>query len=67
MNKFKKGDVIVGKESSDCYSITSKKNNFEGVVMEVCGETDIRVKQTKGDMNTGNRFYVESKHFELKK
>jgi len=67
MSKFKVGDIIVGKKSSNVYCHTAKKNGFVGEVTYTRA-TEIEVKTLKSKTGfTGDCFWVDPEHFKLKK
>jgi hypothetical protein len=69
-NKFKVGDLVQPNQSEN-YVYTKSPHMIEGIVTKVHGDTDIRVKVTKGDGTdydrTGYAYPVSSKYFDLVK
>lgn len=69
--KFKVGDIVVGNDLSDYrYSITCKKNDFVGKVIEILCQETVGLETIgicKELINSiGTTFYVDPTYFELK-
>ena len=68
MQKFRIGDLIVGKDSSDdMYRVTNKKHKFIGKVKKICGFGEIRVEiiSSEPSYSIGDEYTVESKYFDF--
>ena len=72
MSKFKVGDIIVGREGSNTYCVTSKENDFVGRIIEIdtkcIDDKTIRVEviKCKDKDYIGYRYWVDPNKFELK-
>lgn len=69
MGKFKVGDIIVANEKSNKeYGMTSKINNWKGVVQEIIGGDAIRVTTIhSGKQDVGKTYTVDPYYFDLEK
>ena len=68
MTKFRIGDIVVGNEMSNRYSVTSKPKNFLGEVIKIYDEIRMDVKVLESDLlgNEGKSYTVEMDCFDLK-
>lgn len=67
MGKFKVGDIIVANEKSNTkYGMTSKINNWKGIVKEIIGGDAIQVTTIRsGKKDMGKTYIVDPYYFDL--
>ena len=66
MSKFKVGDIIkANKKSNEEYIVTTQKNGWTGIVLEVKSKGLIRVKTITPEFDNYTKFNVEEDYFDL--
>ena len=60
-DKFEKGDIVIGNERAQVYSITTQ--GWKGVVLDILISGDIKVKPVNGVTT----YYVDQRCFDLYK